>query len=119
MSEMLVLEHKKIDNGRMLSAYLIASFSPKNTANMAETPVYKCYLPDDGRVAKVPEMSKYFFFNKLEALFPQAVLITSPECMSLVSDTEHNDVFTVNGHKFIKTFTTNGLQYIMDKKNEL
>lgn len=115
MSEMLVLEHKKVDNGKMILAYLTASFSPKTQRYSDNNVVYQCYMPDAGRVEKVPEMSKYFFFDKLEKLFPQAILLTSEDCMALVSD-RAEDVFTINGHRFIKTYTTAGMQYIENKK---
>ena len=112
MSEMLVLEHKRVKDGKMLYAYSVASFSPITTSELGDNVVYKCYLPDSGRVARVPEMSKYFFFNKINQMFPKVILVTSKECMQLVSDNEANDIFTVNGHKFVKTYTKDGLNYI-------
>jgi len=47
--------------------------------------IYKCYIPN-GQVNKVPEMSKYFFYNQLSNYNIKKVLLSSKECNDFLGD---------------------------------
>ncbi len=86
---LLILYEARVDNGTYVFGKMLKDVEYNNqpvTELMQKSGdiVYKCYLPDTGKTAKVNEMSRYFFFVQLDKYKPQNIVLSSEFCQDFV-----------------------------------
>ena len=100
----MTLREEVVQGGRYYVGYV--------TTNDQSTIAYKCYIPDKGKVAKVDEMSRYFFFNTLHSIDIKYIDLASESCLRFVTDDNViDDVFIIQNFVFVKGYTNGGKLY--------
>ncbi len=87
MTDTMLLIDNLVEGGRYIIGYVAngKNIENGNSNDSSYNVVYKCYIPN-GEVVKVPEMSKYFFYNQLKNHGIKNVVITSKECSDFLGD---------------------------------
>ena len=96
----LFLIDKKVDNGVYIEGYLSNSNS-----FIAENIIYKCYLPYTGKVAKIPEMSRYFFYDTIRKYNIGSIYLLTQIAEKFIHDeVSKEDVFQENNYFYKKVY---------------
>lgn len=98
----LVFIDRDVENGRYFEGFLTDSFAPNKRYREEGKLAYKCYIPVSGKIARVPEMSRYFFYNNLKNYDVDKVYLLSDNATKFVTDIELGDKFGINGYVFEK-----------------
>ena len=98
----LVLTNRDMENGRYIEGFLTDYFAPKNKSSVSGELVYKCYIPFTGRVARVPEMYRYFFYHNIKEYDIDKIYLTSDEVKEFIDDEIRISHFDKNGYSFVK-----------------
>ena len=98
----LVFIDRDVENGRYFEGFLTDSFAPNKRYREEGILAYKCYIPVSGRIARVPEMSRYFFYNNLKNYEVDKVYLLSDNATKFVTDIELGNKFGINGYVFEK-----------------
>ncbi|MBQ4557869.1 MAG: hypothetical protein IJA61_00635 [Clostridia bacterium] len=99
----LCLIDKPVANGVYIEGYLCENVE-KLEYNI-HTLKYKCYIPYTGKVAKVPEMSRYFFFNQINGLDISKIFLLSREVEEFITDDIiYESEFIIKGYLFVRCY---------------
>ena len=118
----LVLTNRDVKNGKYIEAYLTDFFAPDNMSYQTEDNiVYKCYIPFTGKTARVPEMSRYFFYNNLKTRNIDKIYLSSVACSNFIDENISEIEFYKNGYFFEKTYlkTESNTNEIFDNNNDV
>ena len=105
MSNALVLLDRDAENGKYILGYLTTTDYLRAEKGDFGDKIYQCYIPYTGKVARVPEMSRYFFYNELKKHSVDTVFLTSQDCVNFVSEGNDNiNTFKIDKYCFVKQF---------------
>ena len=99
MYNTLVIKDEKVENGVYVVGYLLGE------NNKEEKVGYKCFIPYIGKLARVPEMSRYFFFTQLKNNNVSKVVVSSEYCDKFIHDEIYDsNEYNINGYYFEKAY---------------
>ena len=101
----LVIKDEKVENGVYITGYLISD-NDNNVVDMSLDKVgYKCFIPYSGKLARVPEMSRYFFFTQLRNNMVDHVVVSSEYCDRFIhDDISSAKAYNLQGFTFEKSY---------------
>ena len=99
MYNTLIIKDEKVENGVYIVGYLLGENDKEEKVG------YKCFIPYMGKLARVPEMSRYFFFTQLRNNYVSKVVVSSEYCVKFIHDEIYDSAkYSINGCCFEKAY---------------